>query len=347
MSDFTVNMFSTADKTPGQGVGSAYLEQVKLVKDGGAGKFDVIINDKQPHEIQHFHTLNLKHYYRLRRNKNKSVNVVYVHFLPHTLDGSIKLPWPLFKLFKRYVMRFYRKADHLVVVNPIFIKELMDYNIPAKKINYIPNYVSKEQFHPLDKDKIAKIKEKYHIDPNKKVVLSAGQIQTRKGVNDFLEVAKLLPDVTFVWAGGFSFKKITDGYKELKAKVDKAPNNVKFIGIIPREEMNDIYNIADVVFMPSYNELFPMTILESVNIGTPLVLRNLELYEDILFKKYLACANNEEFAKAINDLLTNPEIYKKYHNYSLEISDFYSKERVYQQWEDFYYRVLAEKKEVK
>ena len=43
--------------------------------------------------------------------------------------------------------------------------------------------------------------------------MGAGQVQTRKGVMDFVEVAKKMPDVKFVWAGGFSFGAITDGHE--------------------------------------------------------------------------------------------------------------------------------------
>ncbi|STY44477.1 Uncharacterised protein [Listeria grayi] len=48
------------------------------------------------------------------------------------------------------------------------------------------------------------------------MVLGSGQVQHRKGVMDFIETAKQLPDVQFIWAGGFSFGMITSGYEELK-----------------------------------------------------------------------------------------------------------------------------------
>lgn len=60
--------------------------------------------------------------------------------------------------------------------------------------------------------------------------------------------------------------------------MDNPPKNVKFIGIIPRTEMNEIFNMADVLFMPSFSELFPMSILEAVNSSKPVLLRDLELY---------------------------------------------------------------------
>jgi 1,2-diacylglycerol-3-alpha-glucose alpha-1,2-galactosyltransferase len=44
--------------------------------------------------------------------------------------------------------------------------------------------------------------------------------------------------------------------------------------------------MSDVLFMPSFNELFPMAILEAVNAHKPVLLRDLDLYVDILFEKY-------------------------------------------------------------
>jgi 1,2-diacylglycerol-3-alpha-glucose alpha-1,2-galactosyltransferase len=106
---------------------------------------------------------------------------------------------------------------------------------------------------------------------------------TRKGVLDLVETARATLRCS-VWAGGFSFGKITDGYKELKEIVDNPPANVKFTGIVKRDKMNDIFNMSDVLFMPSFNELFPMAILEAVNAHKPVLLRDLDLYVDILFE---------------------------------------------------------------
>ena len=274
-----------------------------------------------------------------KKNKN-GVNVSYVHFLPTTLDGSIKLPKFAFNIFKKYVIKFYKTADHLVVVNPIFIKDLEKAGINREKISYIPNYVSKEKFYKYTKTQKNKIREKYGLKDEDFIVLGAGQVQTRKGVKDFIECAKKLPKIKFVWCGGFSFGKITDGYDELKEIMENPPKNVKFLGIIPREEMNDMFNMADVLFVPSYNELFPMTILEAVNSETPLLLRNLELYEDILFDNYLKGKSNTEFVKILKELSSDEKLYKKYSKKSKLISEFYTKEHVLEMWEEFYNNIV-------
>ena len=46
MKKIKINMLSEADSVEGQGVGSAYLEQVGLLREGASDVFDIVINDK-------------------------------------------------------------------------------------------------------------------------------------------------------------------------------------------------------------------------------------------------------------------------------------------------------------
>ena len=156
-----------------------------------------------------------------------------------------------------------------------------------------------------------------------------------------------MPNIEFIWCGGFSFGKITDGYEGLKKIVDNPPKNVKFLGIVPRNEMNDMYNMANLLFMPSYNELFPMSILESANSHTPVLLRNLDLYKDILFNKYVKGTNNDEFINEIKKLSENKDYYQKSVEYSKYISEFYDKKHVLDMWKDFYTKVYNECKKLR
>ena len=333
-------MLSKADSVPGQGVGSAYLEQVNLVKE--LENFDIEINSKQSDfDIYHIHSVNLR--YRLRMNK-KHINVMYVHFVPSMNDGSIKLWKPIQKIFDRYVNRMYKKADELVVVNPAFIPPLLELGIKSENITYIPNYVDHKNFRKLDEKEVIKLKEKYGVPGDKFVVLGCGQIQRRKGFDDFIKVAEDNPDITFLWAGGFSFGRITDGYKKYKKIVANPPQNVKFLGIIDRNLMNEVYNISDVLFMPSYLELFPMTILEVANVGKPILLRKLDLYKPILFDNYLDGTNTDIFSLQIRSLRNDKKLYDEYSNKSKKISEIYSKENLLKQWGDYYLRIYEKNK---
>ncbi|MBU3127411.1 glycosyltransferase family 4 protein [Clostridium tagluense] len=335
----TINMLSSADKVKGQGVGSAYLEQVNLVQNGLDKEYKVVINKKVRTEIMHYHTIDFKHYLSIPFAKKKGVTVGYVHFLPETIEGSIKLPKLIEKIFYKYIISFYNRMDYLVTVNPNFITKLEAYNIDRKKITYIPNFVSEEKFYNLSTEDIYIAKEKLKIEKDAFVVLGVGQIQTRKGVIDFIDIARKMPEVQFIWAGGFSFGNITDGYKELKDQIEHAPKNILFTGIVERDLMNDIYNVSNVLFMPSYNELFPMSILESMNTYTPILLRDLELYEDILFDYYLKEHDNEGFIKAIGKLKNDSSYYKEAKEKAIRGHKFYSRENVLAMWKEFYKKV--------
>lgn len=337
-----ITMFSSADSVAGQGVGSAYEEQVSLVSNGLKDLFDVEINKwSKPADIQHFHTLDPAFFLKLA--SRSAVNVVYCHFLPDTLNGSLKIPKWFNGTASAYITAFYKSADRVVVVNPSFIDELVKYGIKREKCYYIPNYVSKEKFHTLSLGDSYEWRKKYGIKPDDFVVLGCGQVQTRKGVQDFVEVARMLPEIKFVWAGGFSFGAITDGYEELKEIMENPPENVIFTGIIDRENMVHVYNMADLLFMPSYAELFPMTILEAVNLSKPMVLRDLDLYENILFDDYLKGSNNEEFRDLILKLHKDPDFYASACTLSERIANYYSKENVLRMWKDFYLDAYQEK----
>ncbi|WIV12998.1 glycosyltransferase family 4 protein [Proteiniborus sp. MB09-C3] len=332
----TINMLSSAEKVKGQGVASAYIEQVNLVKNGLSDKYKVEINKFKFSDITHYHTVDLKHFLSLPFTKVSGTTVGYVHFLPETVEESLDMPVLFKKAFYKYMIAFYNQMDYLVTVNPYFIDKLCEYGIDRDKVTYIPNFVSSKDFYPYDANKKKEVRKKYGIDPEAFVVLGVGQVQTRKGVLDFVKIAKNMPDVQFIWAGGFSFGKITSGYKELKDIVDSPPENVKFIGIVERDDMNSVYNMSDVFFLPSYNELFPMSILEAMNCHVPIVLRDIDIYKNILFGYYLKAKDNKGFEEILYNLKNDENFYKTARKKSIGGSSYYSKEHVLYLWREFY-----------
>lgn len=337
----TINMLSSADKIKGQGVGSAYLEQVRLVEEE-LPEFRVSRNELKCRDIMHYHTLDLPFLLSVPLAKlHGSVTVGYVHFLPETVETSLRLPWPAKQIFYAYMIHYYKSMDRLVTVNPWFIERLAAYGIPRERVTYIPNFVSHETFHRLPDGQKSELRQKYGLSAETFTVVCAGQLQVRKGFFDFLQTAARLPDMQFVWAGGFSFGKITDGYDEIKKVVQNPPPNVRFLGIVPREQMNEVYNLADVMFLPSFEELFPMTVLESMNCGIPILLRDLELYENILFDYYLKADSVDDFARDLGRLRDDSDFYAHYCAKSREGADFYSRRHVAAMWKEFYSHLPA------
>ena len=272
----------------------------------------------------------------------KSIVVGSVHFLPETVDQSLKLPEAFRKAFYGYLIQFYKSMDHLVTVNPCFIPKIEAYGIDPQRVTYIPNYVSSSRFFPADLQKKRELRVRYGLDPDRFTVVCAGQLQTRKGVADFAKLAAQRPQMQFVWAGDFSFGSISDGHREIEQLVKEHPDNLRFTGLIEREKMAEIYQMGDVMLLPSYDELFPMTVLEAMSCGIPILLRDLDLYKVILDGYYLAASDDREFLNQLDRLKTEPDYYAQAMAKAKCGNDFYGQEHVLSMWRRFYHQMLEE-----
>lgn len=331
-----INMFSQADSVKGQGVGSAYNELISLLRTHLVEEFYVTNNKYGRSDLTHYHTINPT-YYANSFSPARGRKIGYVHFLPETLEGSIKLPAPAKEVFYNYVIDFYKRMDQIVVVNPIFIDKLVKYGIRREKVKYIPNFVSKEEFYPEQQAEKNAFRNQLGIPLDKFVVFGDGQVQARKGVDDFAKMAEANPEIQFIWAGGFSFGKITDGYDHFKELVDNPPQNLIFTGIIDRQKLVDYLNIADLFVLPSFDELFPMSVLEAFSCGTPVLLRDLDLYKAIIDGYYMKGENFEEMNEQLRRVAYDKTMLNKYANLSNMASEKYSEDNLAKIWNDFYH----------
>lgn len=330
-----INMFSQADSVAGQGVGAAYLELIRLLRTHLVDDFYVTINKYGRSDLTHYHTINPT-YFANSFSPARGRKIGYVHFLPDTLEGSIKLPGVAKKVFYQYVIDFYKRMDQIVVVNPIFIDKLAEYGIDRNKIRYIPNFVAKSEFYEQTQAKKNATRQELGIPQDKFVVFGDGQVQARKGVDDFAKLAEANPDYQFIWAGGFSFGKITDGYDHFKQLVENPPKNLTFTGIIDRENLVDYLNMADLFLLPSFDELFPMSVLEAFSCGTPVLLRDLDLYRAIIDGYYLAGKDFAEMNEQLRFAATHPEVLARQQELSRKASQQYSEDHLAEIWRDFY-----------
>ncbi|KRM71142.1 glycosyltransferase family 4 protein [Lacticaseibacillus brantae] len=330
-----IHMFSSADKVAGQGVGAVYDELLELLRKYFPDEFKISINNYKPSIISHYHTIDVP-FFLSTFSKKRGRKIGYVHFLPETLDQSLKMPKFASRTLDKYVIAFYKRMDILVVVNPNFIPRLAAHGIDADKVTYIPNFVSRETFHPESAENKLSLRQQYGIPEDKFVVFGAGQVQDRKGVDDFIALAKRNPDMQFIWAGGFSFGMITNGYDHLKTEVANAPANLNFTGIIPREDMIDYYNIADLFLLPSFEELFPMSVLEAFSTETPVMVRDLALYDQIITPYAVMAKDANDMDQKLHQLASDRQLLADYAQKSAAAAQEYSEDHLAKIWETFY-----------
>ena len=82
-----INMISSADMVAGQGVGSAYEEQVQLVKEGASDIFDVRVNEHCKSDINHFHTIDPVFYVKMKTSKADNLKTV-ISFLVRRITSE-------------------------------------------------------------------------------------------------------------------------------------------------------------------------------------------------------------------------------------------------------------------
>jgi glycosyltransferase involved in cell wall biosynthesis len=98
------------------------------------------------------------------------------------------------------------------------------------------------------------------LQVNGPVVSVVGRLAAVKRPDRMLQVARLLPDVTFIVAGEGPLFAATRA---------AAPDNVRFLGW--RADVATIYAAADVALLTSDNEGMPLALVEAALCGTPAV----------------------------------------------------------------------------
>lgn len=137
------------------------------------------------------------------------------------------------------------------------------YGISGEKVNVVYNGVEREGSWSLAETGIKK---------DEKIVLFLGRITMQKGPEYFLHAAKkvleLMDDVKFVMVGSGDMMHRSI---EMAAELGIG-HKVLFTGFLRGEEVNKIYQMADLYVMPSVSEPFGIAPLEALNHDVPVII---------------------------------------------------------------------------
>lgn len=124
-------------------------------------------------------------------------------------------------------------------------------------VEVIYNTIDKNIFKPTPSD----FRKKYGLE-NKKIILGVASVwDYRKGLNDFIELLKLLDDNKKIVLVGLN-----------KKQIKSLPKNI--LGLEKTnspQELAQIYSASDVFFNPTYEDNYPTVNLEAQACGTPVI----------------------------------------------------------------------------
>lgn len=158
-------------------------------------------------------------------------------------------------------------------------------------VTVVYNEVDREVFHPTP----GNLRQQYGLE-EKKVLLGVASVwDARKGLEDFLALAKLLDD---------SYRCVLIGLSP--QQIQSLPHNILGLGRTKSvEELVQWYTTADVFVNPSKEETFGMTTLEAQYCGTQAVVYADTACEEIVrqFGGIAVPWGAEHLARAVEDLV--------------------------------------------
>lgn len=227
-----------------------------------------------------------------------------------------KWKWPsLFDIYgwlnQRIFFLFQKKADLLISINSNDEEYLVNKNKNVLIIKHGREYLGE----------ISKVEKLYDV-------CFLGRFYDQKGIAEIPEILSKLSvinknNLSIIFIGqenGFSNRL----KKELESK-NLENFKIKFLGPKYGEEKYDLLKKTKVMILPSYFESFAIVYLDAIGVGIPVVEYDLPCYYD---HKYGALKvfnlDNDAFARAIDQLLEDNQLYQRLslegYQYSKEFS---------------------------
>ena len=254
------------------GVGQAVLHQEETLRRAG---FTPVSSWREKSGVIHLNTVLPDSLFAalLARAMGKKV-VYYGHSTREDFRNSFRGSNLLAPLFQKYISLCYGLGDAVLTPTEYSRRILEGYGI-RKPVFSISNGVDTGFFTPSAEGRRV-FRRRFGLAETDKVVISVGHFIERKGLPEFVELARRLPEVRFFWFGHTDLCLVPDS---IRRAIESAPANCSFPGFLSREELRDAYCGADAFAFLSHEETEGIVVLEALACGTPAVLRDIPVYE--------------------------------------------------------------------
>lgn len=177
------------------------------------------------------------------------------------------------------------KAAHIITISKSSAQDISKYyGIDQKNITVAYPGFDQEIFHPItDITKIKDIQTKYQIDGG--YALYIGTLQPRKNLLRLIEAFQKIENLKLVIVGktkglgrsGWMYEEILQKPKSLGIE-----DKVIFTGFAPTEDLPYLISGAKVFVWPSLWEGFGIPVIESMAVGTPVIVSNVSSLPEIV-----------------------------------------------------------------
>lgn len=248
----------------------------ELTKRGLKISIDSKLRDK--YDLIHVHSCRPENLARMKLHQPYTPVVTSTHMTSGEVQGLV--PDMVLSMLDFGLSTFYVSCEKVFVTSPHIMRELSKNPLLKKRLISLPYPLDKHRFPNVSKKEIENLKKKYNLNNGKKTILCVASIQYRKGVFEFAEAAKNMPQYNFVWVGKVPNLPYLKNKGEINDLVEKnKPFNLTFTGALYKKDLACAYSMCDLFWLPSFSETFGLVIIEAASFGKPVLIRNIPVKE--------------------------------------------------------------------
>jgi D-inositol-3-phosphate glycosyltransferase len=177
----------------------------------------------------------------------------HVTVVNHDSRLVVKVQEVLYRIIGRWA---WRQASSIVIYNKRVHEFLESHIVEDTRIVEVPNGIDLNFFAPAEPNYRVELRRKYGIREGIKVILFVGRLVPKKGYRELIQAAEENYEVLLVGSG--------------QPPANLTPN-IRCVGPVAREQLVELYQLADVFVLPSIGEMFTLAMQEAMACGLPVV----------------------------------------------------------------------------
>lgn len=246
-----------------------------------------------------------------RKARKRGTKVIYTAHGFHFFDGASKKAWILYYPIEKICSRY---TDVLITINQEDYHRAQSFK--AQKVEYVPGIgVHTKEIEQIQVDRDSKRME-LGLDTDDFVLMSTGQLSVRKNHEVIIKaIAKIHnPKIKYLLIG---FGEQEEKLKQLVMKLN-IEDRVIFAGY--RDDVKEIVHVVDAFAFPSLQEGLPVSLMEAMAAGLPVVCSNIRGNVDLIKNGkggyVYECKDVDGFANGIKHLYNSNNDQMKKNNIS-------------------------------
>jgi colanic acid biosynthesis glycosyl transferase WcaI len=179
----------------------------------------------------------------------------------------------LLKLLHKIESIFYNNFCKITTISEGMKDQLLSKGVDKSVVSLMPNWANLNEIYPIDKNHPSVIAYINHLKlpQDAKIALYSGSISEKQGLEELILAFKDLTNeeiLILICGNGPNLEKLK--------KLAEPNKKIKFLDLVPKNELNLLLNIADVQLLIQKNEIddqvMPSKLANMIAVGRPIIV---------------------------------------------------------------------------